>query len=303
MTITERQRTDRRKGIGASDLPAIMGLDPWRTAYDVWAEKTGRLDGADVADSSEAARIGATLERGILDLAEHELGVRLVAPSSTFVRGVIRVHPDAFIERAEKGAPVVEAKLTSISEGWGRPRSSEVPDRVLIQVQAQLFATESETAHVARLLTARGVDFAIYTIQADRDLAAEIEYRAEDFWARHVLADTPPDGGPSPDVAPRLLRKAGKSIKLDPLLVEAERRAKSALDDAEATHATAKAALLAALGDAELATAGPYSITYRLCKRAGIDLDQVRGRFPEVAAQCATTSTYRRLEVRQKKGA
>ena len=33
----------RRGGIGSSDAPIIMGVSPWKTAYQLWEEKTGRV--------------------------------------------------------------------------------------------------------------------------------------------------------------------------------------------------------------------------------------------------------------------
>lgn len=35
---------DRRKGIGGSDVAAIMGLNKWKSAYQIWLEKQDRLD-------------------------------------------------------------------------------------------------------------------------------------------------------------------------------------------------------------------------------------------------------------------
>jgi predicted phage-related endonuclease len=35
----------RRKGIGGSDVSAILGINPWKTAMDVWLEKTGEIGG------------------------------------------------------------------------------------------------------------------------------------------------------------------------------------------------------------------------------------------------------------------
>ncbi|RPI49081.1 MAG: hypothetical protein EHM49_10505, partial [Deltaproteobacteria bacterium] len=35
---------DRRKGIGGTDISAIVGLNPHKTALDVWLEKTGNAE-------------------------------------------------------------------------------------------------------------------------------------------------------------------------------------------------------------------------------------------------------------------
>ena len=31
---------ERQKGIGGSDVAAILGMSPWRTPYQVWEEKS-----------------------------------------------------------------------------------------------------------------------------------------------------------------------------------------------------------------------------------------------------------------------
>lgn len=43
MPITQKQREFRRSHIGSSDIAAILGKDPYKTAYDVWLDKTGQL--------------------------------------------------------------------------------------------------------------------------------------------------------------------------------------------------------------------------------------------------------------------
>ena len=40
--LTQQQRTDRMSGLGGSDIAAILGVSPYKTAVDVWLEKTGR---------------------------------------------------------------------------------------------------------------------------------------------------------------------------------------------------------------------------------------------------------------------
>ncbi len=34
----------RRKRIGASDAPVIMGISPWKTPYQLWIEKTSGIE-------------------------------------------------------------------------------------------------------------------------------------------------------------------------------------------------------------------------------------------------------------------
>ena len=48
---------ERRSGIGGSDIAAILGLSPWKTAVDVWLDKTGQREDDTVGDA-EAVRWG-----------------------------------------------------------------------------------------------------------------------------------------------------------------------------------------------------------------------------------------------------
>lgn len=50
---------ERRKGIGGSDVAAVLGLNPYRTPIDLWKDKTGR---AEETPQSESAYWGSTLE-------------------------------------------------------------------------------------------------------------------------------------------------------------------------------------------------------------------------------------------------
>ena len=44
---------ERQKGIGGSDIGAIMGFNKWKTAFEVYVEKTEPI--TEVKEQSEAA--------------------------------------------------------------------------------------------------------------------------------------------------------------------------------------------------------------------------------------------------------
>lgn len=52
----------RRQGIGGSDVAAILGLSKWRTALEVWQDKTATAP-ADDREPSQAARATEIDER------------------------------------------------------------------------------------------------------------------------------------------------------------------------------------------------------------------------------------------------
>ena len=61
----EEWLAERRKGIGASDSPAILGVSKWGSAYSVWAEKTGLVEPDDLSDC-EHIQAGNVFEEPIL---------------------------------------------------------------------------------------------------------------------------------------------------------------------------------------------------------------------------------------------
>jgi len=297
MTITEKQLAARNSGIGSSEIAAILGRDPWRTAWDVWAVKTGK---ADPQPENEAMRLGSALERVLLNLAGESLQKRVVAPTSTFVRGVMRANIDGMIDRFGRGGEIVEAKTTSITDGWGPSGTDEVPERVALQVQFQMLCAESPVAHIARLAGAFGFSFAMYRVERDEDTCAEIEARCEEWWDAHVVRDLPPDAAPSLDTLSRM-RRVPRKIDLDSSLIARERIARKELEDAEKQYEDAKAAVLAALGDADAGTDGNWTVRFQTASRTSPDMAAIVARWPE-AKDLVKTSTFRRFDVRKAGG-
>ena len=52
----------RRKGLGGSDIAAILGISKWRTPMDVWVEKMGLVE---PSEESYAMMRGRILEDAI----------------------------------------------------------------------------------------------------------------------------------------------------------------------------------------------------------------------------------------------
>lgn len=143
----------RRELITASDFAAIMGEDPYRSALDVFADKTlGRIDDGKL--SLDDPRFwGIHLERHILQIVAEHHGWAY-QPGGHLLRS--RRHPfvgatlDAEVNRGE-GWWVYEGKTTRITKGWDED-TGELPTRVLIQTQAQLLVTGAPGTVVFALL-------------------------------------------------------------------------------------------------------------------------------------------------------
>ena len=268
MPINEQQLIQRQNHIGSSDMAAILGLNPYQTAYDIWLQKTGQLD---YQEPNAAMFIGTMLEDGVLNFAENQLGPLVRNVHVEHDNGILASNIDA--EVVEDGRPV-EAKTVGIMRGftdkdqWGDGGSDNVPDYCYIQTHVHMICAKKDLCYVPALLAGRGL--LLFHVPFSQDVADVILEKAEGFWNENVLKATPPiDSQPTLDVVKRMKRTPNKEVQIDKQLIltleeakEAERLAKKRKDEAQAM-------ILAAMGDAECGVADGLKCTYFTYKRKG----------------------------------
>lgn len=245
--------SDRNKYLGATDVAAVLGLSPWRSPYEVWAEKTGRLEHR---PAGEAAAAGLQLERPVLDWFASTVEPIRRHPERRIKGTPILCHPDAI---ALKSKTPVEAKTSGITGPiygtWGDPGTDQIPDVYLVQALVQIQATRADRCYVPALLGGRG--FLLYQVPSHPQLQEQIVEAACRWWDEHVVGDRPPEGMSAPlEIVKRIRREPDSVINLGEEAVELLDRwqeAKERLKEAQAQVDAAQAAILLALGDAEAA--------------------------------------------------
>lgn len=256
----------RRSGIGGSDIAAILGVNPYRTALHVYLDKLGELD--DSGDSG-AAYWGRVLEAPV---AEHwarvhgkhlaQVGMwshadrpwqlvtvdRLVYPQPVSGQGA-----HAFAPPPEA---IYEGKTASLWKAgeWGD--GEFVPDSYQAQCQWAMAVWGLPRVHIACLIG--GQRFVEATIDRDQELIDDLLTVGAEFWDRIVRRIPPSLEGAPAGPALDLLRKlhgTGNGEVVDigehglDLLAEYQRAKadeKAARERAKAAHA----AIWELLGDA-----------------------------------------------------
>ena len=177
----------RRGGIGASDVPALLGTSPWQTEWDVWASKA---HGADRAEEPELA-LGRALEPAILAWAADELGASLL-PGSRLESGILRGTTDGAM--LIDGAPIgIEAKSARYpTEAWGLAPDGAVPDGYRDQVLTYCELTGSPGWFLAVWFTGN-YERRLYWIPADPERQRVIRATAEAWHELHVVGGEMPD--------------------------------------------------------------------------------------------------------------
>lgn len=247
---------ERQQRLHATDVAAILGLSPHRVGYEVWLEKSGRIE---PWGGNAATEIGSRLEAPILDVAESELG--------PLRRNVLRVadgldFPLAATLDAELHPQVpVEAKTSGIVGPvygeWGEDGTDVVPPAYLVQLTVQMLCSGSDLAHLYALLGGRGI--VRYRVVRDEEVVRTISEFCGRWWQRHVVEAIEPERTePVPlEVVKRIRRQPHKTIALDDSATQtiAEYElAKAKKNTWEKCLADAQANLLLLLGDAEAAT-------------------------------------------------
>lgn len=274
---------ERMTGLGGSDIGAILGMNPYRTPYQVWMEKTGR---ADAVESSLAARWGIYAEEFVAREYSDRTGAKvqrynamLRHPAAPLIGHVDRlVIPDGAKVaawrkeiRTDLGleCKTVSAFAVGRDSEWGQAGTDEVPRRYLLQVATYQALTGCQHWDLAALIG--NTDFRVYHFTRDADLEGYLLEEASRWWRDYVIADTPPPPSSELEARQRWPGHApGKAIEADATLVDLLRSlatAKARVKAAEAEEQAVKDQLMPCLADAEfISWHGANLATYRANK-------------------------------------
>lgn len=262
--LTERQRELRRAHLGASDTPQVLGYAPWGTALDVYWDKTEPIP--DV--STPWMGMGHWLEIPLTQYVAEQLGCSVTRVNSFRVSSeepILSCTVDAWIE----GAPEhVECKYVGAdhADEWGVEGTDQIPPYTMIQVQQQMFVAETERCFVAAAISRYRLERRLYTIERHDPLIKAIVSRAVPWWKDHIVAHKPPGLDTVPPLAVVQARQRTPDLMqpISPKLVKAFQEASIAKRVAERACDRAKAAVIDALGDAEIGHGGKAGgVTYR----------------------------------------
>lgn len=292
----EQWLAQRRHGLGGSDASTVAGVNPWSSLYELWLDKTGRLEDQRATARMEA---GTRLEPVLRPWFTDKTGipVRRAGLMASKTRPWQLVSVDGLTE----DGGLYESKTTNwrLAEEWA---DDQIADHAEVQVQHGLAVTGRSHAWVVCLVD--GWDFQIRRVERDEELIKTLTGMEARFWAEHVLADVEPPitADALSAVKTRWSSVATEYAVADPAdIVPLHARlldAKAAVKAAERTRDELEAQMREHLADAEALVAGGK--VYATCKEVTthrIDTGALKEQLPDVAEEFTKTSTYRRLNV------
>lgn len=195
MSLTPEQVAIRKDGLGASEISAVLEMNPFKSPIDVWLSKVGRH--VDDEEETNKSITGGALEPGLCQLYTDRTGFHVHRPLETYRHPEhprVLASPDGFaFQHGFARTPLnrshgLEIKCVGfrMKDRWSE---DTVPAYVDLQCRQNMAVLNLDRWDVLAL-----IDNEIHIYQIDRDLEIEtmLIETAEWFWDEYVSTNTPP---------------------------------------------------------------------------------------------------------------
>lgn len=254
---------NRKQDVTASEIAALFGSHPYRTAYQVFADKTGA--GVDIGDNA-AMRRGRILEPAVAEAWFEERGERLLKCHAYLRSPEHRI--GATPDYARLCGEPVEMK-TVAPEKWDEWKEAP-PIAYQLQALVQAMLMDAPRAWIAVMVDNRAKDFRVFEVPRHPAAEAKIIANVAAFW-RAVAAGEPPAPDYARDgaaIAAMFPRDNGEVLDLSadnrlPEMLARRAELKAQISAAEAEAEAIDAELKDKIGAASEATLPGWKITFK----------------------------------------
>ncbi|ALP92516.1 YqaJ viral recombinase family protein [Intestinimonas butyriciproducens] len=317
----------RRKGIGGSDVAALLGISPWRTARDLYFDKLNIAAVEDNEGNWVALEMGHLLEPLVAKIFERKTGYKAYQIKKMFQHAEypwMLADVDYFVELPDGTTAILEIKTTNYNarDNWWLDGKEMVPVYYESQGRHYMAVMDLDRCFFCCLYGNNEDEVIIREIRRDMAYEEEMIYLEQYFWANHVLAQMPPpyteDGdlviesvrrytGPADKEAPAVSLDLSLTAKLMRFLQlqEQKKGAEAGNKEIEEDMKRLKAAIIAKMGKSCQAICQQdgvnYTVTYNPIRTPGIDKDNLKRLkldYPDIYEQYVTVSESRRFVVK-----
>lgn len=179
----------RSKGLGGSDIGSVLGLNPYKSPYQVWLEKTGQLEPEDLSDKV-AIQIGNELEDLVARMFTQQTGKSVRKDNKTHYHKEYPFLLANIDRKVTAEHALLECKTTSAfnADQW---KGDNIPASYLMQVQHYLNVLDYKHAYIAVIIGNH--DFVWKEIERDDELIELYTKQVVEFWNVNVLGGQPPE--------------------------------------------------------------------------------------------------------------
>jgi putative phage-type endonuclease len=172
---------EKQKGIGGSDVATILGLNPYKTAFTLWLEKTGQIEPPNLS-GNQAIEWGNILEPVIREKFAKETGFEVfenhwVMQHELFDFMVANIDGEVIDPqfKGERGVLEIKTAGERMKDQW----NDGPPHHYMLQIQHYLAVLDYSYAYVAVLIS--GQTFKFFLIERDDYVIHQIIQAEKDF--------------------------------------------------------------------------------------------------------------------------
>lgn len=290
----------RNMGIGGSDVSVIAGINPYKSVYELWLEKTGQKE-MDL-EGNEYTYFGNLLESVVRNEFTKRTGIKvrqkhMLLQSEKYpfmianLDGVIKENGELCI---------FEAKTASAykKEVWEK----EVPAEYILQVQHYMGVTGAKKTYIAALVG--GNYFVWHVVERDEEMIGKMIAMEVYFWEKYIINGEMP----TPDGAKATTEYFNKKFNLSNgstinLPEEAETvcleydKISNQIKNLETSKNALANQLRSYLGEAKVGIIGERKVSWKSISKNTLDTKKLKEEKPEIYSEYITETSYRRLLV------
>jgi putative phage-type endonuclease len=250
----------RSYSLGGSEIGTIMGLNPWESAYALWAKKTGKIE--DPPLTNWAVRFGQAFEEPILKLWCEEHPEYEVFTTGTYQdcdNPYLHANPDALARNRKTGEWVVVEVKTA------RTSFEALPPNYECQVRHYMMILKIQRAVVVAVA---GMTWQEFWVERD-EFTEQVQLDQAKKFIEHMANDTKPDfdGSESTYETVRKLHPEIDDVEVEIDGLHYLAKAQEEFDTSEAKLRLAKSEVLNAMGRAKHAFIESEGQRYRVASR------------------------------------
>lgn len=291
----------RKNGIGGSDVSALLGISKWKSALEVWLDKTGQAEDLDV--DNEAMEWGRIMEPVIRSHFQSVTGKKVVEVKAIMQHTeypFMLADIDGLTEDDQGNPAVLEIKIAS--EYKRSEWEEDIPTYYQTQIQHYLCVAGLAKAYVAVLIG--GNSFRLYEVDADAEVQRMLIAVEADFWNK-VITNTRPEMDGS-DAAKELLDKTyqggiKETVSLpDDARVYIEQYFEASVeeDNAKAKKQEASNKIKELMGDHNKASCGEHTVSWTPVSSERLDTKALKAEQPDIYMKYIKNSSSRRFTIK-----
>lgn len=319
----------RRCGIGGSDVAAILGISPFRTARDIYYDKLNIAAVEPDEGNWVAMEMGHLLEDLVAKIFKRKTGYEIYQMKKMFQHPeypFMLADVDYFVTLPDGSTAILEIKTTNYNarDHWWLGGTEIVPVYYESQGRHYMAVMDMDRVFFCCLYGNTEDEVIIREIRRDLSYEEEMIYLEQEFWECQVKAQVPPayleDGdliisssrrhsGMADMNAPAVKLNMGMTAALIRYL-ELQEEKKTSEEHSrklEKDIQRIKGILIAEMGTSCMAVCEKegfrYTVTYNPVRKAGIDKDglfRLKLQHPEIYEEFVTVLESRRFHVKVK---